>query len=449
MNSLKRRTGEKMQVKNTVRNIGIVEAGEYVATIPGSKSYTNRALILAAQRVGVTRVKDALICDDTIYLAGALDKFGGLRVVRDGCDFIVTRSLEQLRAPSESLFVGGAGTPARFLLAFAATAEGETTVTGNTRLCERPMGDILESLAEAGIDWVALGKPHCLPVTIKGGTPTNFNWTVNGTVSSQFVSSMILFAAQQTVAQVTVTLKQGLVSIPYVNMTLAMMRNVGIQVERASEHQFVVTPRRPQAEQIKIEVDASGMSYFLTAAALTHSTVTIPGIGSDSMQGDIGLVKAYERMGCKVAMTADSITLQGAPLHGIEIDMEDMPDVVLSLAMAATQASSPTRITNIANLRVKECDRIAAIVNGMKRLGIRTDEGPDWITIYPGQPKPGVVESYDDHRVSMAFSLLGLLYDGIDVENHECVAKSFPQFWEEIGRYCAEVGAGDQKKRRA
>lgn len=430
-----------MQAKNTVKNVGVVEDAKYTAAIPGSKSYTNRALILAAQRIGTTRVKNALICDDTVYLAKALDKFGGLEVVQDGRDFVVTRMAEKLTAPGEPLFVGGAGTPARFLLAFAATAEGETTITGNARLSERPMGHILESLSAAGIVWTTGGKHHCLPVTVKGGTPEVYQWVVNGTVSSQFVSSMLLFAAQQNTGRVEITVEEGLVSVPYVRMTLSMMRSVGIKVDQVGTHTFVVFPGRPQAEQIRIEVDASGMSYFLSAAALTRSEVTIPGIGEDSVQGDVGLVRAYERMGCKVHLDKDSITLQGAPLHGIEIDMEDMPDVVLSLAIVASQASSPTHITNIANLRVKECDRIAAICNGLRRLGIKMEEGPDWIRIHPGKPAAGVVEAFDDHRVSMAFSLLGLLHDGIELDNYECVAKSFPEFWEEIGNYCSAVNA--------
>lgn len=433
------------QVKNLVKKVGVVEEARHTATIPGSKSFTNRALILAAQRMGSTRVKNALICDDTLYLARALDKFGGLEVIQDQRDFILTRTADKLTAPVEPLFVGGAGTPARFLLAFAAAAEGETTVTGNARLTERPMGHILQSLAAAGIVLRNGGSPDCLPVTVKGSAPSSYEWAVNGTVSSQFVSSMLLFAAQQDTERVEITVDEGLVSIPYVRMTLSMMRSVGIDVEQVSGRKFIVTPGRPQADQINIEVDASGMSYLLTAAALTRSTVTIPGIGEDSVQGDIGLARAYERMGCKVEFGKDSLTLKGMPLRGIDIDMEDMPDVVLSLAIAASQASTPTHITNVGNLRVKECDRIAAICNGLGRLGIKTEEGSDWIKIHPGRPRPGLVEAYDDHRVAMAFSLLGLLHDGIEIDNHECVAKSFPEFWEEMDRYCRNVSASKKQ----
>lgn len=423
-------------MKNTLRKIGTVENEHYLATVPGSKSYTNRALIIAAQRMGTTRIRRALICDDTTYLADALSQFGGLRVVQEGRDFIVTRTAKRLQAPPEPVFVGGAGTPARFLLAFAATVDGHTTVSGNPRLCERPMGDLLDSFTRAGISWRCKATPNCLPVVVQGAIPANYKWTVKGTTSSQFASSLLLFAAQQSIEQVEISITDGLVSPSYVKMTVAMMQGVGIDVREVADRQFIVVPGEPRHDEIAIEPDASGMSYALTAAALTRSTVTIRGIGSGSVQGDVGLVNAYVRMGCKAEIRQDSITLTGAPLHGINIDMENMPDVVLSLAIAASQASSATRITNIANLRVKECDRIAALCNELGRLGIRTEEGSDSIVVYPGIPKAGVVHCYDDHRVAMAFSLLGLLYDGISVDNPGSVAKSFPEFWEEMGKFC-------------
>jgi len=429
----------------TIRNVGIVEHSAYTASIPGSKSYTNRALIVAAQRVGTTRVKNALICDDTRYLAQALDRFGGLHVEQVGGDFVVDRDAEQLTAPSEPLYVGGAGTPARFLLAFAAAADGQTTVTGNARLSERPMGDLLDSLARMGVPLVCKGRPGCLPVTIRGARPKNFHWRVNGTVSSQFLSSLLLFAAQQDADRVEIAVEGGLVSRPYVRMTLAMLRDVGIDARETDSLRFVVVPGRPRRDELTIEPDASGMSYLLTAAAVTRSTVTIPGIGSESAQGDVGLVHAYARMGCKVKMDSAGITLTGGELRGIDIDMETMPDVVLSLAIAATQANSPTYVYNIANLRVKECDRIAAICDGLHRLGIQAEQGPDWVRIHPGRPAPGMVKTFDDHRVAMAFSLLALLYDGITLDDYDCVTKSFPGFWAEMGRFC-DHALGETRK---
>lgn len=422
--------------KGALPVVGCCPGLNYRAWVPGSKSYTNRALLIAAQRPGTTRIRNALKCDDTVYLADALSKFGGIEVAQDGSDFIVTRSREHITAPAEPLYVGGAGTPARFLIAFAASAHGETTITGNARLSERPMGDLIEALRRAGIDVRCNANPGCLPVTVRGGATASYDWSVNGTVSSQFTSALLLLAAQQPAARVNIEVTQGLVSVPYVGMTLAMLQACGVQAGRLNPLRFVVTPGRPTAPEIRVEPDASGMSYALTAAALTRSTVRIDGIGKASAQGDVGLVDAYVRMGCKADLQADSITLTGGPLRGIDIDMEQMPDVVLSLAIAATQASSPTRITNIANLRIKECDRITALAEGLARLGIHTEPQRDQIVIHPGLPQPGTVHCFDDHRVAMAFSLLGLLYDGVQVDDPACVKKSFPEFWQEMARFC-------------
>ena len=426
----------------TIKTVGLRPGASHVAWVPGSKSYTNRALIIAAQRMGTTHIKNALICDDTSYLAAALASFGGLSVIRKGRDFVVTRSLQRLQAPVAPLYVGGAGTPARFLIGFATTAEGETTVSGNARLSERPMGDLLHSLRSAGFDCRA--GSDCLPITVRGGSAKVEDWTVSGEISSQFLSSLLLLATQQRLAQVHVTVTGHLVSVPYVNMTIAMLIDCGIRVEQRDAHHYTVVPGAPSAPEIMIEPDASAMSYALTAAALTRSRVQVNGIGRRSAQGDVGLVEAYGRMGCKIDLQADSVQLTGAPLRGIDIDMEAMPDVVLSLAMAATQASSPTRITNIGNLRVKECDRIAAIAKGLAVLGIRVDEGADSLVIYPGRPRAGVVPSHDDHRVAMAFSLLGLIESGVEVDDPGCVKKSFPEFWDEMSRQVQSLEGSDE-----
>lgn len=425
-----------------MKNVAVltgVSSRPHVAIIPGSKSYTNRGLILAAQRLGTTVVKNALICDDTLYLAQALDKFDGLTVRRDGGDFIVTRSAQTLGAPAEPLFVGGAGTPARVLLSFAGTVSGETTITGNARLCERPMGDLLDAFDRIGVTYRCLARRGCLPVTVVGSRPATNRWSVNGSVSSQFVTSLLLFAAQQLdLDQVEVTVTGEMVSRSYIGMTVAMMRDCGIQVASDGDRHFCVVPGRPNSAEIKIEVDASGMSYLLTAAAITGTTVVIPGIGRRSVQGDVGLVGAYQRMGCNAALDEDQIMLTGGSLEGIDIDMDRMPDVVLSLAIAATQARSPTRIRNIGNLRVKECDRIAAIANELGRLGMTTEEGSDWLVIHPGRPTRGaVIRTYDDHRVAMAFSLLALLYEGLSLDDYDCVSKSFPGYWDEMARFLA------------
>ena len=420
-----------------IHRIGSVSAEPFDARIPGSKSYTNRALLLAAMRHGETEITGALHCDDTRYLGQCLDRFGGLDVKETADGFEVRRAARRLTAPTEELFVGAAGTPARFLLAFAAAADGETVVTGTQRLCERPMNDIVEALRRLGVGCEYLATEGCLPVRVKGTPAPVGAWTIDGGTSSQFLSSLLLFASQQPGGAIEVDVTGHLVSRPYVRMTLAMLDEHGIRAEELAPDRFRVEPGMPRDATIPIEVDASGMSYFLVAAAITGTTVRIRGIGAGSAQGDVGLAKALEAMGCELEMTADSITLRGRPLHGIDIDMETMPDVVLSLAIAAAIAKGTTRITNIANLRIKECDRIHAAAAELERLGIRVEEGEDFLVIEPDgcEIRPGRVETYDDHRVAMSFGLLRLLYNGIEIEDPACVAKSFPGFWDELQRF--------------
>ncbi len=409
----------------------------FPAHVPGSKSFTNRALIIAAHQLGKTTVHNALICDDTRYLSAALSAFDGINVVQDGNSFHVERTKETIGAPEEPIYLGAAGTPVRFMLSFAASAEGQTLVTGNERLTERPMQDILDAFDTAGIEYECKGEPGHLPVLITGGPAKTDHWKVNGEISSQFTSSLLIHASQQLdKPKVTVEVLNYLVSRPYINMTLEMMSKVGLKVDEPKTNYFEVTPGRSSASDIYVEIDASGMSYILTAAVLTQTTVRIEGISRKSAQGDVGLVGIYEKMGCKVEEEDNAIVFTGAPVSGITVDMETMPDVAPSLAIAGVVASGPVKITNIANLRVKECDRISAVCNELKHLGVEVEEGDDWMTIHPAKSlKPGQVKTYDDHRIAMAFALLGLISEGISVEEPECVSKSFPDFWKEMQRF--------------
>ena len=410
----------------------------FEARIPGSKSYTNRALLLAAMRMGTTEVIGGLDCDDTQRLMQALDAFGGLSVTQVKGGFRTVRTQPRLTAPKQEVHMGAAGTPARFMLAFAAAADGETVVTGTPRLCDRPMGDLLAALRAIGIRCDCLAKPDCLPVRVYGSAPKNRKWRIHAGVSSQFTSSLILFASQQPGEPIEITLEGNQVSRPYVEMTRSMMTQCGIRTERKGEDTILVHPGTPKLERIQVEADASGMSYFLALAAVTGTTVVIPGIDDTSAQGDVGLARALAQMGCKVGFEPGRIRIQGGQLRGIDIDMETMPDVVLTLAIVAARSKGSTRVTNIANLRVKECDRIHAAATELTRLGQKAEEGPDWLAIHPtGSLKSALVHTYDDHRVAMAFSILGLLHPGIEIEDPKCVTKSFPDFWTEFDLFCA------------
>jgi 3-phosphoshikimate 1-carboxyvinyltransferase len=417
----------------------------FVAKIPGSKSFTNRALILAAQRRGTTAIEGALHSEDTELLADCLNRFKGLSVAKTNSGFIVERDRAKLSAPDEELYIGAAGTPARFLMSFAAAAEGATVITGTKRLCERPMDHLLQSLARMGVRYECLSAPGCLPVRISGSPVAMSEWMVDGSVSSQFLSSLLIFAAQQAQERIAIHVPGHLVSKPYIAMTVQMMRDCGVSVDAQENQRWIVTPSEPQRSRIDIEVDASGMSYFLAAGALTRSKVIIPGIGRESAQGDVGFARILESMGCRVRFNKDSIELEGAPLHGVDVDMETMPDTVLTLAAVASQAAGPTRITNIGNLRVKECDRIHAAVTELRRLGVDAEDGPDSIVVRPtGRITPTLVHTYDDHRVAMSFGLLRLLHEGIDIENETCVGKSFPGFWTELARFRSHHDRADR-----
>ena len=429
-----------MEVLSSLEPLSRKNSAPYAARIPGSKSYTNRALVLAAQRMGTTAVTGGLHCDDTFRLSEALDSFEGLSVSRTDEGFRTERTRETLGAPAEECFMGGAGTPARFMLGFSAAAEGGTVVTGIPRLCERPMKDILDALAAAGIRYESVGESDFLPIRVHGGPISSREWSIHAGISSQFTSSLCLLAAQQDPAGGPITIQPtgNVVSRPYVQMTLSMMNACGIQAERIDGDAIRVHPATPRHDTIPVEVDASGMSYFLAAAAVTGTTVEIPGIGKGSAQGDVGLARAFGEMGCEVELGDELIRLTGGKLRGIDIDMDKMPDVVLTLAAVAAVAEGPTRITNIANLRVKECDRIAATASELGRMGVRVEEGPDWLAIHPtGKLTPARIETYDDHRVAMSMAVLSLISPGIEIEDPGCVAKSFPEFWNELARFRA------------
>ncbi|KSV64903.1 hypothetical protein N185_34520 [Sinorhizobium sp. GW3] len=432
----------RVEVAKAVKTFPNFEVEPFYARLPGSKSYTNRALILAAQRMGRTDLINALHADDTILLAQCLDQFDGLSVEKTNAGFRVVRTAPRLKAPSNPLYIGGAGTPARLLMAFASAADGATVITGNARLSERPMTDLIESMRGAGFSVDELAASGCLPVRVHGSSPTNRNWTVSGSVSSQFLTSLLIHAAQQQGDLVNVSVRGNLVSKPYVRMTLGMMRDCGIQIHADGLTHFTVVPGAPQKAEITIEPDASAMSYFLAAAALTKSTVVIRGIGLGSDQGDVRFAQVLRDMGCKLHGEEQEIVLTGGPLAGISVDMEDMPDTVLTLAAVAAFADGPTRITNIANLRLKECDRIHAAASNLLQLGVGASEGADFLFINPqGAMRPARLATYDDHRVAMAFSLVGLLRDEIELEDPTCVRKSFPNFWEELARFRAHRNA--------
>lgn len=413
----------------TVETLAAVDAD---VAVLGSKSYTNRAIAIASLAEEPTEIRGALISDDTVYFANAVAQFGHVTTEIDHAanTIRVTPTGKPMKAPEEEIYVGAAGTPLRFLISLAGLAEGTTTITGTARMQERPMGDLLSALGPLGVDAVAVRGNGSPPIQVTGGTFRGGSTQISGAVSSQFTSSLLISSVKAE-QDTEINLVDDLVSKPYVEMTLAALAAAGIRVERDGYTRFAVPAGQSfTAGQVTVEPDASGMSYVLAAAAILGGRVTIPGIGRGSHQGDVGLVDVLVLMGAHAEITDDSITLKGGPLHGIDVDMEAMPDVVPTLAVVAAFAEGPTRITNIASLRVKECDRIAAVTAELRKMGIQVDEYDDAMTVYGGTPHGAVIDTYDDHRIAMCFAIAGLRTEGVVINEPGCVAKSFPTFWQ-------------------
>lgn len=404
--------------------------------VPGSKSYTNRYLAIAALSGKESEIDNALLSDDTTYLAQAISAFGHVTAEVDSSAARVTirPTGRPMRAPTGEIYVGGAGTPLRFLISLAGHASGQTIITGNARMQQRPMGDLLSALAPLGVDAVSMRDNGSPPVRVQGGSFRGGSTIISGSVSSQFTSSLLISsvkAAQNT----NITISDDLISKPYVDMTIAALADAGVTIGRDGYRNFTVRAGQElRGGRFVVEPDASGMSYFLAAAAILGGRVTVPGIGASSSQGDIRLLDALQRMGCRAEAADDHVAVTGGELHAIDIDMESTPDVVPTLAIVAAFAQGTTRISNIASLRIKECDRISAIATELGKMGIAVREFPDALHITGGIPHGGTIETYDDHRIAMAFAIAGLRTSGVVISDPGCVAKSFPSFWQVLDR---------------
>jgi 3-phosphoshikimate 1-carboxyvinyltransferase len=402
--------------------------------LPGSKSYTNRALAIAALAEGPTTLHNALLAEDTVLLLEALQALGRVRIVPDSTRgaVLIEPTGQPMTAPTNELYMGNAGTGLRFLTTLVSLAEGRTRITGNARMQERPIGDLIDALRQLGVEAESVRGNGSPPVEVRGPTLRGGSATIRGSISSQFTSSLLI-SAPRAASDVEILIEDDLVSKPYIDMTIAAMQQFGVDVGRHDHAWFQVrNERRYQGRTFEVEPDASGMSYFLAAAAILNGRVHIPGIGEDSVQGDVGLLDVLARMGCKVELEPSAVTLEGAALGGVDVDMESMPDTAPTLAVVAAFATGDTRIHGIGNLRLKECDRIAAVATELRRMGIAVHEERDALTITGGTPSGAVIDTYDDHRIAMSFAIAGLRTPGVVIRQPGCVVKSFPTFWQAL-----------------
>ena len=399
----------------------------------GSKSYTNRALIIAALARGESLLTGALFSDDTRYMSEALRQLGvGVEADESARTLRVRGVAGQVQKASAKVFVGNAGTAARFLPVVMALGHGVYEIDGVARMRERPIAPLIQALEQLGVRIDALGKPGCFPLRVHGGTLRGGRVGVSGSASSQYTSGLML-ASPAMERGLTIDIEGELVSRPYLEMTAQAMRDFGADVTREGERTFVIRPGSYHARSYAIEPDASAASYFFAAAAITGGRVRVQGLGTRSLQGDRGLVRILERMGCRLREGDDFTELSGpseGTLVGVDVNMNELSDVAQTLAVVAPFASTPTRVTGIGFIRKKETDRVGAVVHELTRLGVRAEEEADGFVVHPGRPHAGAVDTYDDHRMAMSFALLGLCTPGIVINDPGCVSKTFPNYFD-------------------
>jgi len=401
--------------------------------VPGSKSHTQRALIAAFLADGESRLDNPLFSDDTRLLADALRRLGGgFEAERDalrirGCGGVPS-------VPESEIFLGNNGTAMRLLLSVAALGRGLCRLTGDARLCERPVGPLVDALSQLG---AALeSRNGCPPVSVHAAGLRGGRVELRNLQSSQFVSSLLL-SAPYAEEGVEIVLKGSTVSEPYIDMTVRVMEDFGAAVLREGRGFYRVPPgRRYGGREYRIEGDASSASYFFLAAALCGGSVRVLNVRRDGLQGDIRFLDILETLGCRVSAGEDWVEVRGGAFDAAEhsFDMGDIPDMVPTLAVLAAFRPGRTIISRVPHLRLKESDRLSALARELAKIGAEVKENEDGLAIRGGRVHGAAIETYRDHRIAMSFAAAGLAVPGMRIADPGCVAKSFPSFWEEIGR---------------
>jgi 3-phosphoshikimate 1-carboxyvinyltransferase len=412
---------------NEVRHIKTAQTVDAIIDVPTSKSIMNRALIVAALVDGVTKIINPSPADDCKLMAEGLRKFG--ITIEEYTDYLLVHGCGgKLTAPKSDIYVGNAGTTMRFLAGLASVANGATRLVGSERMNKRPLNELLAALDQMGVKYESDGGYP--PLIIHGGNLRGGDITINGTRSSQFISSLLL-VAPFTDSDVNLMIADKLISKPYIDLTLEVMNKFGVEVKQSENIYKVTHGCRYKAIEFTIEGDASSASYFFAAAAVTGGKVLVRNLSLLSKQGDIKFLDILQQMGCAVTTDVDDVCVRGGQLSSISIDMNEIPDMVPTLAVIALFAEGKTCIRNVKHLRYKESDRLSAITTELRKLGAEVTELEDGLEIEPGNLKGSNVETYEDHRLAMSFAIAGLRIPDVSIINPNCVVKSFPGFWNE------------------
>ena len=397
--------------------------------VPGSKSYTHRILIAAALSDGICSIQNSLKSEDTLLTLNALRPLG-VKIDENSDRLIVHGSRGVLKSVSDPVFLGNSGTSMRLLTAVASIGDGMYILTGTKRMQERPIQDLVDGLQQIGVFARPVNSNGCPPVRVKGGKIKGGKIALKCGRSSQYLSALLLIAPY-TEEGLDITVIEGPVSRPYLDMTVDVMGNLGVVVDRDQYHNFKIKGGQIyRAGSYLVEPDCSQAGYFWAAAAITGAEIKVKGTSKSSHQGDVRFTEVLETMGCKILTENDGIKVAGGSLSAIEVDMADMPDMVPTLAVVAAFAKGTTLIKNVAHLKAKESDRLGSVVNELLKLGIKASCNDTGMIIEGGNPRGAEIDTYGDHRIAMSFALAGLKIPGIVIRDEKCVEKSFPNFWE-------------------
>ncbi|MCK4491535.1 MAG: 3-phosphoshikimate 1-carboxyvinyltransferase, partial [Candidatus Altiarchaeales archaeon] len=397
--------------------------------VPGSKSYTNRALTVGSLSDGETILRNSLVSDDTEFMVNALEKMG-VELTCDGNEIRVNGTSGDIRAPKEEIYVGNAGTAIRFLTGLASLARGKTRITGDARMQKRPIEDLLEGLRNLGVNCYSVSGSGCPPVIIEGGSLRGGTVELNASKSSQYLSSILMVAPY---AEEDVEIKaRGLTSKPYVDITTDVMNAFKVVVENEGSTFRVRAGQRYKCRRYRIEGDYSSASYFFAAAAITPGKIRVGNLNPKSVQGDRRFLDILKEMGCEIEVGDSWVEVRGNELRGVDVDMNEMPDLVPTLSIIALFAEGETEIRDVGNLRIKETDRLKALATELRKVGAEVRQSADSISIKPRKIRGAVIDTYNDHRMAMCFSILGLRVPGVRIRNPGCVDKSFPGFFDKL-----------------
>ncbi len=403
---------------------------DQTVTVPGSKSISHRMLICAALSGGVSNISNLLESQDISLTCQGLSHMGA-HIRETGPNAIEIKGFNGSPVPFDgAIYLGNSGTSMRLLAGMAALGTTAYTLTGDQRMCRRPMKELLDALEMLQISARSDNAQGTPPITIQGGNLKGGDTLLDCSRSSQYLSSLLMIGPFFENG-LNIQLTGPPVSSPYIDLTLDIMKQFKVDAMRLDATRYAVPGRQSyEPGTFFVEPDLSNAGYFWAAGAITGQAIYVENVQKDSLQGDFKQIYILEKMGAALEFKDRCAAVRGNGLTGVDVDMSDTPDAVPAIAVTAAFAKGETRITNIAHLREKECDRIDAVVSGLLKMGIDARQGEDWMSIVGGSPKGAFIETFNDHRIAMAFSLAGLVVPGMEIENPGCVEKSFPGYWD-------------------